>query len=537
MTFKRGYDEFSAKPLVPASEAAVIQAQATADAALAASPAPDGSPPATNPTIEVRPGIGSLFVVWDPITNADPVTYDVYAVPAADVARLAYPPLTTDHVGEADGTGAAFRALPDGTDLTPIESYAVAVYARDADGQCATSATPVIASPAQVTSEDLALNALTVDHLTGNDALFIALRAEEIVGVNITGSTVIGAQFQTGDGSTGGYWRMGNISLPDPPPGYEDVNASTLEVVSGFSPEMASEATVHGITGETAGVQQATGVAMSSGQFGSHHAPASMVVHAVRNSSDGGTTWTGGSTTATVTAERVDIISPDHNNGPADINIDAQGNGGSIGLYAKHVEVITHDLGGGDSVNVATGLLVLEGDEGVTIDGPTIAIDGPGVTIDGVPHSGAAAVGKTARLRKTAAQSTPAVAAWTILTFDADAPAPYVVSSSWFTNSAGTFTCVTSGFYSLTAAVLFTSGAAGTRRIISIVRNGVRWIRNDISAKATAAAAAGVSVSDSIYFDVGDTLRIEVYQDSGAALNTTSADGSDHASLSITRTA
>ncbi|MDQ4112910.1 MAG: hypothetical protein M3306_17725 [Actinomycetota bacterium] len=161
-------------------------------------PATDGIPPGSNPAVTLRPGIGSMFVVWEPIENADPVTYDVYAVPAADAARLAAPPLATDLVGSSEGTGAGFRALPDGTVLSHTSSYAVAVYARDKDGQCPVSATPVTGSPAQVNSEDLALNAVTTDHLTANNALFIALQAEDIVGVTITGSTITGVEIEGG---------------------------------------------------------------------------------------------------------------------------------------------------------------------------------------------------------------------------------------------------------------------------------------------------------------------------------------------------
>lgn len=519
MTFKRGYDRFSAKPIVPASEAAVIEAQATADAALDASPAPDGSPPATNPTIAVRPGIGSLFVVWEPITNADPVTYDVYAVPAADVARLAYPPLSTDRVGEADGTAAAFRALPDGTDLTPADSYAVAVYARDADGQCTTSATPVIASPAQVTSEDLALNALTVGHLTVNDALFIALQAEDIVGVNITGSSITGTEFRTAD--AGAYWRMGvgtqgAIAIEGVYDGGEDMTDL------GGILNRSLAATLPG--GEA--YQEST-VLIRSGRF-----------------DDGTGAGLDGHVEITAAATRQETTP----GGPwalptSTLNLAAQGDGSALNLNAKHIKLATWsypgrtlDLWGGDTVLYGVNSVDVTSDQAVTIAGPTVAIDSAAVTINGVPYSGASAVGKSARLRKTAAQSTTN-AAWTILTFDSEMPSPYVASTSWFTNVAGTYTCGTPGFYTLSPAVLFTSGAAGTRRIISIVQNGIRVIRNDISAKATAAAAAGVSVTDSLYFAAGDTFRIESYQDSGAALNTTSADGSDHATLSITRTA
>lgn len=156
----------------------------------------DGLTPAANPALSIRSGIGSLFLTWGPVDNPDRVTYDVYAVPAADAARLAAPPLETDLVGSTDATGVVIRALPDGTLLSPDASYAVAVYSRDADGQCTVSASPATASPSQVNSEDLALNALTTDHLTANNALFEALQAQVITGVEIEGGT-----FRTDAGS------------------------------------------------------------------------------------------------------------------------------------------------------------------------------------------------------------------------------------------------------------------------------------------------------------------------------------------------
>lgn len=335
-------------------QAAVIDG-AMIDPTTAPPAATDGLAPGSNPTVTVRPGIGSLFVVWEPIENADPVTYDVYAVPAADVARLAYPPLSTDRVGEADGTGAGFRALPDGTELTPAGSYAVAVYARDKDGQCATSATPVIASPAQVTSEDLALNALTTDHLTANNALFIALQAKDITGVNITGSTIVGSEFQTANG--GNRWRMGSAG-----------QEANLEAVPSLSTgAVHTTARLQNIVTDADTIQD-IGAQLSTGSFVGG-AMGALSISARRTRATAGDPWGAQTTQAYISAY--------------DTLIDAGSlDGATVSLRGHHVVVNTYTTAG-NSFEVYTDTLALSGDQGVTIDGPTVTVNGQAISDSG----------------------------------------------------------------------------------------------------------------------------------------------------------
>ena len=327
--------------------------------------ATDGLAPAENPAVTVRPGIGSLFVVWEPIENADPVSYDVYAVPAADVARLAYPPLATDHVGSSDGTGAGFRALPDGTVLSPDASYAVAVYARDKDGQCTTSATPVTASPAKVNSEDLALNALTVGHLTGNDALFIALQAEDIVGVTITGSTIVGTEFKTA--SSGAYWRLGATGA-----------TSVLEAVPPFAVGAAGGLANNSADGTTS---QILASVVASGRFVTGSGIQAGVMAATqRTRASSSDPWGSETTIGQIAGDIVQVVTP--NAAGRSIVIDAKGDESTVGIHGDHIDISTYALGG-DSVSVSTGVLTLGGDESVAITGPSITIGGQTISDTG----------------------------------------------------------------------------------------------------------------------------------------------------------
>lgn len=319
----------------------------------------DGLAPASNPAVTLRPGIGSLFVVWDPIDNADPVSYDIYAVPAADAARLAYPPLASDLVGTSDGTGAGFRALPDGTVLSPASSYAVAVYARDKDGTCTTSATPVTGSPAQVNSQDLALNALTTDHLTANNALFIALQAEDIDGVNITGSTITGTEIKTA--ASGTYWRLSS-------PG----DIIRLSAVPSFEADMAEVPSLSNLSiGNT--TEQIAGTALTSGAF-SGTAKAGIQVSTGRTRPTASDPWSTPTLDVDVNGNEISVLS-NPVSGPGSIVIDAKNDEGAVSIHGDHINISTYAYGG-DSVDVSTGVLTLSGDERVAINGPTATLNG-----------------------------------------------------------------------------------------------------------------------------------------------------------------
>lgn len=135
---------------------------------------PDGLPPSSSPAATVQPGIGSLFVRWNPVTNADPVTYAVHvevAVPVEDPEDpeiISYDDMTPGPgnlvADDLVGSLVNVRALNDGTPLLPDMVYAVRIIASDADGSAAPG-TQAIASTALITGPDIAVETVTTEHL------------------------------------------------------------------------------------------------------------------------------------------------------------------------------------------------------------------------------------------------------------------------------------------------------------------------------------------------------------------------------------
>lgn len=92
-------------------------------------PATDGNPPASSPTATVRPGIGSLFVTWPAISNADPIWYNLYVSTTTPVVKD-----SSTFVGQHPGTFTVIQKLPNGNALLPATTYYVKLVAVDADG-------------------------------------------------------------------------------------------------------------------------------------------------------------------------------------------------------------------------------------------------------------------------------------------------------------------------------------------------------------------------------------------------------------------
>lgn len=85
----------------------------------------DGHAPGNSPTPTVRSGIGSLFISWTPISNADPVGYRVLIGTAPD---------TGDVAATTTGSTLNLNTLADGTPLAYGTTYYVSVIAFDEDG-------------------------------------------------------------------------------------------------------------------------------------------------------------------------------------------------------------------------------------------------------------------------------------------------------------------------------------------------------------------------------------------------------------------
>lgn len=163
----------------------------------------DGDAPALSPTPVVTGGIGSLFVSWSPVVNADPVTYEVHV---SDTA--AFTPDSTTLAGETAGTLLAIRDLPvDDTPLAYDTTYYVQIIAKDVDGAAAPGA-EATGSPKQVDVQDLAVGSVTADHLTSNSVTaekfesVLALLTTILLGANIRLDATDGIVVDSPDGQT-----------------------------------------------------------------------------------------------------------------------------------------------------------------------------------------------------------------------------------------------------------------------------------------------------------------------------------------------
>lgn len=95
----------------------------------------DGLPPGFSPTPDVGSGIGSLFITWDSVPNADPVWYFLYISTTANVQLIG-----ANYLGQFWGEVAVVQELPDGSALLPNTTYYVKLVAMDADGAAPPSA-------------------------------------------------------------------------------------------------------------------------------------------------------------------------------------------------------------------------------------------------------------------------------------------------------------------------------------------------------------------------------------------------------------
>jgi hypothetical protein len=114
----------------------------------------------------VRGGVGYLYMEWDAITNADPVSYDVHLSTTSG-----FTPSGATLSATVDGTFTFARALPDGTALAYYQSdgitpqkYYCKIVARDQDGSAA-AGTQGFDSMKQAVGGDIAVGAITAKHI------------------------------------------------------------------------------------------------------------------------------------------------------------------------------------------------------------------------------------------------------------------------------------------------------------------------------------------------------------------------------------
>lgn len=460
----------------------------------------DGDVPAENPVVSVSPGIKSLHLTWDAVANgADKVTYDVYAVPAADAARLDAPPLASDLVSSTDATYSVVRALPDGTDLEPETSYAVAVYARDDDGQATLSAAAVTATPAQITGPDIAVGAITVDHLTANNALFDALKAQDITGVNITGSTITGSTIRTAD--TGNYWQLGSNGVSARIEAIHDFATGAVQKTSGIE-NVASESDTAQLMGT---VVNAGGIVPWTGS------EASVGVQASRTRATSSDPWGPQVYQAIMNAHTIGITGNTAQSGdttPSKITIDANGTGGYVQLLGEKITFNNYDVPNA-SVEVYSGDLTLSGSESAIISSPTITLDGTMVS-----------QGRLTASVSTFSATANGTAPGAILGQEAT---PSVWSNSvlrGFTYSNGTWTCNAAGMYFVFAKATWAGDTTASWGCgLQMWKNGAQMggINNICLHPSVITNSNGPTLSTPVYFAAGDQINMSIWQNSGSA--------------------
>lgn len=137
----------------------------------------DGLAPVSGTTLTGLGGIGSLFFRWTEVANADPVLYRLHvragAAPTTDGTYEVAAGVGMTSASVRRLKGATDPVVPDGTvvyyGIVTVEDGDVATAGRGPDSNT------VMVSPAQVTTADIAVNALTADLLNANDAFIGAL--------------------------------------------------------------------------------------------------------------------------------------------------------------------------------------------------------------------------------------------------------------------------------------------------------------------------------------------------------------------------
>lgn len=149
------------------------------------SPVPD--PPSSSPAPDVRAGIGSLFVLWDALTDSGPypVTYDVHVDTATGFTSS-----PANLVGSGVGSGpVVVRSLANGARVVSGTTYFVKIVARNSGGP-ATESAEASGTPAQATTDEIAANTITADQLAANAVTAGKIQAEALDGMTITGATI-----------------------------------------------------------------------------------------------------------------------------------------------------------------------------------------------------------------------------------------------------------------------------------------------------------------------------------------------------------
>jgi hypothetical protein len=111
----------------------------------------DGAVPVGAVTLSASAGIGYIYLSWTPLTNNDPVTYDVYMSTTNNFTTYD----ATTKITEVSGTSAFIDTTVAGASLAYGTTYYFKVRARDKDGSSTSVSNQASAAPVQAASTDL----------------------------------------------------------------------------------------------------------------------------------------------------------------------------------------------------------------------------------------------------------------------------------------------------------------------------------------------------------------------------------------------
>jgi hypothetical protein len=164
----------------------------------------DGFAPASSPDPTALSGIEVISVRWTPITNADPVRYQVHIS-----TTLGFTPDSTTLVGTTEASSFWIKALP-GPDPAPGDvdtrtlqydtAYYIRIVALDDDGAAAPSL-QAIGSVFQVTGVNLAVDSVTAENIL----------AGSLTGELFSASIVVAGTFKSGETGQRVEWGAAGI--------------------------------------------------------------------------------------------------------------------------------------------------------------------------------------------------------------------------------------------------------------------------------------------------------------------------------------
>jgi hypothetical protein len=136
----------------------------------------DGFPPTISPTPEAFGTVGAILLRWVPLSNADPVTYDVHMSTSTGFAVSGANLIVEDETGSA----VTITKNPDGSDLVPATNYYFRVVVKDEDGAAAASS-EVSAQTKQATNAEISAAFAYLGQIYVNQLLGGTLNADVLL--------------------------------------------------------------------------------------------------------------------------------------------------------------------------------------------------------------------------------------------------------------------------------------------------------------------------------------------------------------------